>query len=108
MPYSICPPLACGYLAARTLPDDLNVVAFWRTMVGVPAAMVWVPLVTAASFAWNRPAALAYVVISVLGIRLAYRFCKLSIAVFNSLMAPSIKAPLLALRTRLLASLTDA
>jgi hypothetical protein len=101
------PPLLAGHAASRWLPDDLNVVAFWRAMVGVPAALLWAIAMVAGLAAWSGAAALGYAVVSVAGLRLVYRFRKLSVAVFNSLSAPGIKRPLLAFRETLLRSLPN-
>jgi 1-acyl-sn-glycerol-3-phosphate acyltransferase len=100
------PPLAAGYLASRTLPDERNVVAFWRALVGIPAALLWCPA-TALMLASlvGVPAALAYLFVSAAGIRGFYRFRKLTVAVFNRLRAPQLAVPLLDFHRALLGSL---
>ena len=35
-------PLLGGYLAGRILPDDTNVIALWRILVGFPLFVAWV------------------------------------------------------------------
>jgi Acyltransferase len=39
------PPLLLGWLAARKLADDLNVIALWRILVGLPVFVIWSVLV---------------------------------------------------------------
>lgn len=100
------PPMLAGYLASRTLPDDRNVVAFWRILVGAPIALLWAGLLGGVLFAnWGLPALALYAAISIAGLKLFHRFRKLSVAVFNSLFAPQLKQPLLAFRSQLLKSL---
>lgn len=100
------PPVLAGYWASRTLPDDRNVIAFWRTLVGPPVALLWAGLFGSALFAtWGLPALSLYAATSIVGLKMFYRFRKLSVAVFNSLFAPHLKQPLLAFRSQLLRSL---
>lgn len=100
------PPILAGHIASRKLPDDLNVVAFWRAMIGVPAALIWtaamILMLWTLSGLW---AVLAYVGLSILGLKLLYRFRKLSVALFNRFRAPQIKPLLLAFRDSLLRNL---
>lgn len=97
------PPIAAGHLASRLLPDELNVVAFWRALVGVPVTLLWTVSMIAALWLTGGPlAALGYIAVSALGLRLFYRFRKLSVAVFNSVFAAKIRQPLLAFRATLL------
>src|SRR4029078_7020444 len=41
------PPLLAGALAGRKFPDEANVVALWRILVGVPILFLWSTLVLA-------------------------------------------------------------
>lgn len=100
------PPLLIGHLAGRKLADDVNVVAFWRAMAGFPSALLWSAALGGALLAMAGPlAAIAYLGLSLLGLKLVYRFRKLSVAVYNSLFARPLKTPLLRLRARLLRAL---
>jgi hypothetical protein len=98
------PALILGALACRRLPDDRNVVAFWRALVGIPAAVLWAAAVVVALALEGLPAfALAYLVVSTCGIR-ALRVLKIrSVAVHNLLFAPQVIAPM----RELTASLTE-
>lgn len=96
------PVLLAGYWGSRVLPDDRNVVAYWRLVVALPAAALWCPLMMVAlGYAWGSAAVLAYVTVSLAGVRMVYRFRKLSVAVFNSLFARRLRQPLLALHDKL-------
>lgn len=103
------PPILAGHIASRKLPDDLNVVAFWRILVGFPALLLWLAVIVPALWISGGPRlALAYIGISVAGLKLYYRVRKLSIALFNSVRAPALRPALLALRETLLRSVRDA
>lgn len=103
------PALLAGHLAAQKLADDDNVLAFWRAMVGIPAALLWgIAFGTAVYFIWGWVAPLAYLVVSVAGLKLFYRFRKLGIAVFNSIFARALKRPLLDFRDALVRSFDHA
>lgn len=97
------PPLLAGYVAGRVLPDDRNVIAFWRGVVGVPCAFAW--LVCAGGLlVWLGGAALAsaYLLLSVLGLRLVYRFRKLTVTLHNLIFAPGLRQPLVEFHRNLL------
>lgn len=101
------PVLLAGYWGSRFLPDDRNVVAFWRLVVALPVAALWCPsMAFGLWYAWGPGAALAYLVVSLVGVRLSYRFRKLSVAVFNSLFARQLRQPLLALHEKLIGCLS--
>lgn len=96
------PVVLAGRYGAHHFPDERNVVALWRLLLGVPAALIWAPLV-AAGLVWLAPwwSAPLYVGISVLGLRLWHRFRKLSVAAWNSFVCAPLKDRLLALHGRL-------
>jgi hypothetical protein len=103
------PPLLAAYIAGRKLPDDLNVVAFWRAAAGLPALSLWLLILLPAL--WTLGGAhyvLAYLGISIAGLRMTYRFRKLTVAVYNTFKAPFLKQPLLEFRTALLKSIGHA
>ncbi|MFI3156441.1 MAG: 1-acyl-sn-glycerol-3-phosphate acyltransferase [Methylococcaceae bacterium] len=90
------PVLTAGYIAGRTLPDDANVVAFWRMAIGLPVALVWLLIVNVAAISMTEPIRLVcYWAISAAGIMAWYRFRKLSIALGNGLFRPAVKTVLL-------------
>lgn len=97
------PPLLAGHYASRKLADDLNVVAFWRAAVGVPAGLLWglAAMIVLLGLGHGGPA-LAYLTISLAGVRMHYRFRKLGVAVHNTLRARRLRAPLLAFHRTLL------
>jgi 1-acyl-sn-glycerol-3-phosphate acyltransferase len=100
------PPLAAGYRASRKLADDANVIAFWRAAIGLPVAALWATAMVIGLIAWGHALlALAYVALSLAGIRATYRFRKLSIALYNRLRAPQLAEPLRRFHGQLLAAL---
>jgi 1-acyl-sn-glycerol-3-phosphate acyltransferase len=103
---SNAPPALAGFMASRMLPDETNGIAFWRTIVGAPVALVWSLVVTGTLVALGHAGiACGYVGTSVLGTR-AYRyFRQLSVAVYNGVFAPAVRAPLLSLSSELRRSL---
>lgn len=103
---SNAPPALAGFVASRMLPNDKNVIAFWRTIVGAPAAAVWSLVVTGTLVALGHVGiACGYVGAGVLGTR-AYRyFRQLSVAVYNGVFARAVRSPLLALASELRRSL---
>jgi hypothetical protein len=103
------PPLLTAYIAGRKLPDDLNVVAFWRAAVGLPALSLWLLMVLPTLMTLGGAHyVLAYLGISIAGLRMTYRFRKLTVAVYNAFRAPHLKQPLLEFRTALLKSIGHA
>ena len=85
------PPLLAGWLAARKYADDLNVVALWRIMIGLPVFVSWmsvvsVSLVCFAGWWWL----LAYLLLTLAALKLLYRAKKLTVAVWNGLAHPSL------------------
>lgn len=97
------PVLAAGYIASRTLPDDSNVIAFWRMMVGLPAAVLWVIVVSLVCLLFSQTACLLwYGLVSLGGIWAWYRFRKLSVALGNVLFHPAAAKSILAVYRKLL------
>lgn len=80
------PVILAAKLASRLLPDDTNVIAFWRMLIGLPVAVVWAIAITIAMLWLAQPVLLTlYWVSNFLGIRSWYRFRKLSITLCNAL-----------------------
>ena len=78
------PPLLLGWLAARKLADDLNVIALWRILVGLPVFLVWAAgmvagLVAFAGAWW----AFGYIILTIFSLAFLYRTRKLAVAVWN-------------------------
>jgi 1-acyl-sn-glycerol-3-phosphate acyltransferase len=80
------PPLLAGWVAARKLADDRNVIALWRVLVGLPLFVIWFGIVTLllaffAGWWW----ALGYVLLTFAALKSLYRAKKLAVAVWNGL-----------------------
>jgi len=81
------PPLFLGWLAARRFADDRNVIALWRILVGLSAAVIWlgavsITLALLLGCVW----ALGYVLLTIAALKSFYRARKLGIAVWNGLI----------------------
>lgn len=88
---------------AKRFADAPNVVALWRTLGGLGLWLIWTPLVigTLASM-FGVIVAAVWMALSMVGIRLVYRFRKLSIALFNLFRASAeVSAQLKALHAEL-------
>ena len=91
MAFLNAPPLLLATLASRWLPDDRNVVAFWRALVGIPAGVLWAAIMTAAlALSWSAWAALGYVLLSVAGVRAVRALKMRAVSVHNALFAPKV------------------
>lgn len=93
------PPLAAAWWAGRHFPDDRNVVALWRLLVGLPALLGWALVVIGISITvadWRGAA--VYAVATLAGIQAWYRYKKLAVAVVNGLRFPSLTETLLGFR----------
>jgi len=91
------PILAAGYIASKVLPDEPNVIAFWRMVVGLPVGLFWVVAVCVGLFLFAGPSWLVlYGAISIVGILAWYRFRKLTVALGNAVFHPELRAVLLA------------
>lgn len=81
------PVLLAGYVASRKLPDDTNVIAFWRMVAALPAAALWLVVVnTLLILVCGMAATAAYWLVTVVGLAAWYRFRKLSVALCNRLL----------------------
>jgi 1-acyl-sn-glycerol-3-phosphate acyltransferase len=89
------PPLLLGTLASRWLPDDRNVVAFWRALVGIPAGVLWVIVMTLGlALSQGLWLSLVYLIVSAAGIRAVRRLKMRAVAVHNALFSPRIGPPM--------------
>ena len=80
------PPLLAAWLAARKFADDLNVIALWRILIGLPLFVLWFCFVSTglalvAGWLWM----LGYVLLTLAALKSLYRAKKLSVAVWNGL-----------------------
>jgi 1-acyl-sn-glycerol-3-phosphate acyltransferase len=80
------PPLLLGWLAARKFADDLNVIALWRILVGLPLFVTWFGVVSIllalfAGWCWL----LGYALLTLGALKSLYRAKKLAVAVWNGL-----------------------
>lgn len=92
------PPLLLGALAGRWLPDDRNVVAFWRALVGLPCAAFWAAITTGTLLLKGAPwLALGYIVLSTVGMRWIRPLKMRAVSVHNALFAPKVTRPMRAL-----------
>lgn len=92
------PPLLLGALAARWLPDDRNVVALWRALIGLPSAALWAAGVCLGLLVKGSPwLAVGYIALSVVGLRSIRSLEMLAVAVHNALLAPKVVKPMRAL-----------
>ncbi len=100
------PPLFLGWLAARKFADDRNVIALWRTLVGLPVLVVWfdavaISLTLSAGWVW----ALGYVLLTIAALQSFYRVKKLGVAVWNGLAHRDLASRVRAFRQSILQSL---
>ncbi len=102
------PVLLAGVVAGQKLPDDRNVISFWRMVIGLPAALIWTIAVTLMMICWSgQPGATAYWFVTVTGVLGWYRFRKLSITLGNGLCHAAARPPLLAAYRTLMRCLPD-
>ena len=73
----------------------MNVIAFWRTAIGAPSALLWCLALVIGLIAFGHVfLAGLYLGVSVLGVRLFRRFRMLSVALYNVFFASHIRGPL--------------
>ena len=97
------PALLAGWLAARRLADDRNVIALWRILVGLPVLLVWfVAMLILTGFAGGWWWAAGYVGLTFTALKLFYRVRKLSVAVWNGLASRDLRSAALAFHQRVL------
>jgi len=81
------PPLLIGWLAARKLADNLNVIALWRILAGLPVFVIWAVLMVCwltAAVGWIWAA--GYVLLTLCALQSLYRTKKVAVSVWNGLM----------------------
>jgi hypothetical protein len=102
------PAFLAGWYAGKKLPDDRNVISLWKILGGATAFVLWsgavaVTLLLLGKFLWLA----AYVAVTFVGMKLYYRFKKLSVAVHNALRQPALRERVLAFHRIVLQSLPD-
>ncbi|MDD5056743.1 MAG: 1-acyl-sn-glycerol-3-phosphate acyltransferase [Sideroxydans sp.] len=99
---SNAPPLLCAWWAGKRFSDGRNTIALWRLLLGFPCLLLWAAsLLVAALWLQLLPLWLAYVAVSVLGLKSVRRVEKLSITLHNWALAPALRQPLLRWRAEL-------
>lgn len=89
------PAILLGLVASRWLPDDRNVVAFWRALVGLPAGLLWAGcMITGMSLKEGPWVALLYLILSMAGIRAVRPLKTRAVAVHNAVLAPLVGPPM--------------
>ena len=88
------PPLLAAWLAAWRFADGRNVIALWRTLVGVPLGALWflgmaATLTIGAGWIWS----LGYLLLTLGALKSLYRAKKLAVAVWNGLVQRDLMAP---------------
>ena len=100
------PPVAAAWWAGRTLPDDRNVIALWRLLVGLPALALWTIMVAMTCLLAGHPGLFAgHLLVTWLGLGSWYRFKKLAVTVGNTWRARDLAPRLRALHETLLQEL---
>jgi 1-acyl-sn-glycerol-3-phosphate acyltransferase len=80
------PPLLAGAWAGRKFPDEANVVALWRILVGVPILFLWSTLLLATcAFTGHAFVAALYLVVTFAAIKLSRRTRNIAIEINNGL-----------------------
>lgn len=90
------PPLLCAWWAGRRFSDARNTIALWRLLAGFPCLAIWATLLLAAALLANAlPLWIAYLAISMLGLKSVRRIKKLAVSLHNWIMAPGLRSTLL-------------
>lgn len=90
------PPLLCASWAGRRFRDARNTIALWRLLAGFPCLGIWATLLLAAALLANAlPLWIAYLALSMLGLKSVRRVKKLAVSLHNWMTAPELRDPLL-------------
>jgi hypothetical protein len=102
------PVLCAGFVASRKLPDDRNVIAFWRMVAALPTAFIWSIVATVFfSLTFGLLWTAFYWLMTIGGMTSWYRFRKLSVALTNGLFHRGARADLLALHGKIVGVLPN-
>lgn len=86
------PALAAGWVAGKKLPDDRNVISFWKILVGVPTFVLWAAAVISITLLFGKIWWLAvYVAVTLLSVKFYRRFVRLAVEVHNTLREPALR-----------------
>lgn len=100
------PPLALAFWAGRRFPDDTNVIALWRILIGVPLFLIWgATCLLGTALSGSGWLAAAYLVLTWIAIRGWYRLKKLTVIAWNGLFHPDLRADALAVHRAVLSTL---
>ncbi len=100
------PPLAAGWWAGKRFPDDANVIALWRILVGAPLLMLWAGgWVLLAAALGSGGLLWAYLALTWIGVRGWYRLKKLAVVAWNGTFHRDLRAEALAVHQLVLAAL---
>ena len=103
------PPLLAAWLVARKRADDLNVIALWRILVGLPLFVVWFGVMSVSLVLWGGwPWLVVYALLTLLALKLIYRVKKLAVAVWNGLTHRNMAGPALEFHQLVLQTLPPA
>jgi hypothetical protein len=102
------PPLLAGAWAGRKFPDEANVVALWRILVGVPILILWSTLVLATCvFTGHAFVAALYLVVTFAAIKLSRRTRNIAIEINNGLRHRDLRERAMRFHQLLLNTLPD-
>jgi len=96
------PVLSAGFYASRKLPDEENVVSFWRSFVGIPVAVGWVTTLHILSIFWSPLLIFLYWPLTILGITLWDNFRRSTTGLYNGIFFYRKKLILLELFQRII------
>lgn len=102
------PPLMAGAWAGRKFPDEANVVALWRILVGVPILILWSTLILATCvIAGHAILAAFYLLFTFAAVKLSRRTRNIAIEINNGLRHRDLRERALRFHQLLLSTLTD-
>jgi len=85
------PPLLASYVAGKVGADDLNVIALWRLLIGMPAMLIWILLLGfVAGLTGYLGFYVCYLAVSLAGLWSYYRVKKLAVIIHNGLRVPRL------------------
>ena len=97
------PPFLAAYWAGEKFPDDRNVIALWRILVGMPVFALWgLAVITTTCLLGHPWWALGWAAPTLAGIQSWYRVKKLCVALHNALRCGGLRPSLLALQARVI------
>jgi hypothetical protein len=102
------PPFFAAWWAGRWFPDEQNVIALWRLLIGAPLVAAWITAVVGVtSIAGHVWVTLAYAIVTMAALFLYYRVKKLLVAIVNAVCFPRGRELLLTFQKTILDALFD-